>query len=94
MSREPHIKKPRPGRQWPIRLTFSSFGLLLIALGVGLFRRGILWYTAREAGYGARITMPTLGLATVGMVFLILGLIPWPKDPGSRKSDRKWKTHV
>jgi hypothetical protein len=64
-----------------------------MAAGTAGFRRGDLWYTGRDAGYGAPITMPTLGIATLGAFLILLSIVPWPKGPKPPRRN-KWRTHL
>jgi len=88
------MKRKPLTRQWPLRLTFVSLGAGAAALGLAAWRAGYLWEIHYSANLGRVVMGPTLGWVMLGVFFIILGIIPWPKDRRSRKEDYKWKTHL
>ena len=84
--------RPRPA-QWKFRVGFVIGGTILALMGLGLTHTGIRWMAVR-ARYTPFPEMPTLIFTLWGRIFLLIGLLPWPKDPGPTKRRQKWRTHL
>jgi hypothetical protein len=88
------MRKSKATPRWIFRLMFIFPGAVLAIFGLALLRQGVFWI----AGYNARLGRlgygPSLGYVGFGAIFLIIGLVPWPKDPGPLKKRDKWRTHI
>jgi hypothetical protein len=87
------MRQRTPTREWPIRLAFILLGGLLAAAGLGAVHNGKFWIVGYNVRLGRVGIAPTLGFAVFGLLFVILGIVPWPKDPGKPQKN-KWKTHA
>jgi hypothetical protein len=81
------VKRNPEEQRWVARLVFVLFGALIAATGYEALHEGYLWtvgYSARlgRAGFGT-----TLGLVGMGVFFIILGVIPWPRAPRTPPKD-------
>lgn len=88
------MQKPKPPRQWIVRCIFALLGVGLATLGFGLAHEGIFWISGYSARLGGFAFIPSLWYVGLGAILLMIGIIPWPRDPGPLKKRSKWRTHV
>ena len=87
------MRQRTPTRQWPARLTFILMGGFLIVVGLEAVHNGHFWIAHFSARLGRTVIGPSLDFVVFGLILVILGIVPWPKDPGKPQKD-KWKTHA
>lgn len=68
-----------PERRWPFRLLFVLLGLLIMLVGWEAIRQGYWWVRNYDATQGFIGYGTTLMFVFFGAIFVILGLVPWPK---------------
>jgi len=67
-----------------LRLVFILLGVLTAASGIAAFLGGHFGMT-EYAGADRLLAGPSLGLIAGGVLFMLLGMILWPKSPSKRR---------
>jgi hypothetical protein len=71
------MKKEDNRLEWILRPVAIVVGLLCIFAGREAIHRGIFWIVGFDPRTGTIRTSPTLGFIHLGVVFIIVGLMPW-----------------
>lgn len=91
----PDSKREKPASpipsQWPFRALFVLSGLAAIFVGLEAIAHGFWWIHAYNPRFGVIGTGPMLMFVFMGILFVVLGLIPWRREQKSKSKDDIYK---
>lgn len=72
--------------QWPFRMLFILLGLGVAWTGWEAIEHGYWWIRDYNPRLGIVAVGPSLGFVFMGALFVLMGLIPWPRTRKEPKS--------
>jgi hypothetical protein len=66
-------------RRWPLRLFLISLGSIFSTIGIFGLKNGVLWIPRISQRSGRVAFTPTATFLVLGIIFLLIGVIPWGK---------------
>jgi hypothetical protein len=74
-------------KRWALRLILVGLGSTSSAIGIIGLKNGILWIPKLSQRFGTVTFTPTAMLLAFGLIFVLIGVIPW----GKRERDTNHK---
>lgn len=77
-------------KRWPLRLLLVALGSCAAVLGILGLKNGVWWIPGINYQLGRVGITPTITLVFLGLIFVLIGLIPWGKRiVGSNRKERR-----
>jgi hypothetical protein len=79
------MRKADSTPRWRARLLLVVIGGVISATGLAIVHMGYSWVAQSNTWVGTPGYAPSLAFVLFGLIFVIIGLVPWPKSSESKK---------